>query len=215
MKWWDWLMCSSKDLKIRGLDPADRIHHTGHKRALSARWARSIGMWSRLEPADIMAKVFDPRSDDDKRKARMCFDLFLNRHNLMSRDTWMAKFLNGKDVKGFMRAGRVQIATYAHARIHLHRIKDPGLSVGAAAAIGVLRDYKSTEIDRLGILPVEAMLYYYAIEHILEQTGIGYDDWVSGHSGQSWLAKASYWDEHDCVEFLALPEEALEKYAES
>lgn len=214
MNWWDWLLCSSKELELRGCNPKDRVIHTGHRRALSFRWAQSIGSWGRLEPLDIMNKVFAPVTIDDKKKARMCFDLFLNRHSLFSRKTWMDRFTTSSDVKSFMVVGRVMIATYAHSRIHLHMLRNPKLCPGTAAEIGVLREYTTavSEEDRLGILPIEAVLYYWSIQYILEQTGISYDSWVDGTGETTWLARAQHWNDH-CTDFVTLPAEAFEKYA--
>lgn len=214
MNWWDWLLSSSRSLTLNGHNPKDRVKHTGHKRALSSHWARSIGAWGRLEPPDIMALVFNPVTIGDKKKARMCFDLFLNRHGLCSRNTWMDKFTTSRDVKTFMLVGRVMVATYAHSRIHLHLIRDPKLCPGQAAEIAVLREYTTpvSEEDRLGILPIEALLYYHSIQYILDETGMSYDSWIEGSGESTWLARSRLWNDH-CQGFVALPAEALEKYA--
>lgn len=210
--WWDWLLCPTSELKKRKLNPADRLKHTGHSRPLSSRWAQTIGMWARLEPSDIIATIASP-DDVDRRKARTSYDVFKLRHRLTSRRAFCNDFIGvNPELKLWMQFSQVMVATYAFARVRDVRERSP-LNIGAAAKAALMIPV-TQDTPYLGLLPVEYMLYYCAIQRVLEETGMSFAAWVEGDldSVARWVSRASIWYELGCDQDVTLPAAALEKY---
>lgn len=210
--WWDWLLCPTTELKKRKLNPAERLKHTGHVRPLSSRWAQTIGMWARLDPADIISAIASP-NDHDRRRARTSYDVFKLRHKLTSRRTFCHHFVGGDpELKLWMQFGQVMVATYAHERVYSLLLRTP-MNVGAAAKAALLTPV-TPETPYLGLLPIEYVLYYYAIQRVLNEANLSYSAWVEGDndSGARWITRASIWNELGCDQDVSLPLVALEKY---
>lgn len=210
--WWDWLLCPTSELKKRKLNPADRLKHTGHTRPLSSRWAQTIGMWARLEPSDIISTIAAP-DDHDRRKARTSYDVFKLRHKLTSRRTFCHDFIGTHpELKLWMQFSQVMVATYAYQRVQAVMSRMP-MNAGAASKAALMTPV-TEETPYLGLLPVEYMLYYYAIQRVLDETGMSFAAWVEGDldSIERWIAKARVWYELGCDQDAALPLAATEKY---
>jgi len=215
--WWDWLLCPSQLLKERGLDPEHRVRYTGHRRPLSSRWAQTIGMWCRAEASDIIRLVEQGHTATETRAS---YDQFKFRHKLWTRPRFISVHLDDSLSKSdrdlvFLETGPVMVATYAHSRVAAHLSRSP-MSPGIAAELSAkMRIDPATGSgikDPLGLLPIEILLYYYAIEYIFEQTSITYDQWVMGEKGPNWLTRAAYWKRFDSDNSVVLPDEALERY---
>lgn len=219
--WWDWLMCPSPELKKRGLDPAERIRFTGHARPLSPRWARTIGMWCLREPKEIIQVV---APDWNKERSRAIFDMFKNRNHLKTRRHWMRDNTEFPSADLFLVNGPVIVATFAHARItgHIGRsggVLSPGAAAAAANRIAVATEEKdkqwvwTAEENTFGLLPIEMLLYYYAIEHVLEESGLTVARWRQGLGpGDAWADRSKLWKNYDGDSMVALPAEAMERY---
>ena len=215
MKWWDWLLCSSHNLKKQGLDPEERICYTGHKRALSPRWAQTIGMWCRAKPATIM-DVISPgdSTKEEKDRTRSAYDIFKYRHKLQTSAPFMKTFMDPPIYSHFMEISRVMVATYSYARVISHMSRSM-LNLGSASELAMrvlLGDGENLVEDHFGLLPIEAMLYYNALEKIFASTDLTFRIWSQGTSKTSWLDRAEQWRNHDCDSIVMLPAEALERY---
>jgi hypothetical protein len=217
--WWDWLLSSTADLKRRGLDPNQRVIRTGHRRALSATWARTIGMWCRADPADIMHRIAPyATSEEEKRATRSRYDVFRHRHQLLLRREFIKRC--GMDPNAFMEIGPVVVAAEAHSHLRDHLLRSPGLSPGAACEQAAL--YEASEMNkapsdrmayRFGLLPIEMLLYYHAVEHIFEETEVTYEQWAMGGPAEKcWKERARYWKRFDCNSLVTLPAAALKRY---
>jgi hypothetical protein len=167
--WYDWLTRTNKELLSAGADPSGRYDRIGHRRQLSVRWCLSVGMWALRSPTQIMAAVggIDPRNSE-----RGTFDAFKHRHGLLC----------GPQFARTMRelpAGLCEIypdgwtqcdlAVSVHARTRTHMLekKKP---FGGDTITTIRNFYK--------ILPVEAYLYYRAVEDLLIYRGIEWGSWL-------------------------------------
>jgi len=192
MTWYDYLLGPTKATK---LTMALRLAQCGHARALPLRWARTLGMWTQKTPASII---------EASGASRGAYDIFKYRNALLSPHQFVAKHFD-VGIDGFSSISAVFIATHAHSRIR-HCLSD---SIGTAAARAV--HYCNDIRDDLGILPAEAILYYYAIEQVFEATGLSYDAWIEDVTVDGWLGRAELWS--DSAPVIALPESVFERYA--
>jgi len=215
LTWWEWLIADSASIRRLGHDPTQRLPHTGHQRALSSRWAQTIGKWGRSSPASII-KLYRGESETaiSEQKARWAYDLFKNRNHLWSPGDWIS-LLDAEPID-FLRIGGVMIASLAHARVMLWKVTHPTLSLGAAAREAVLyeqpQDKAKEKLNYLGMLPIEALLYYHAIEHVLEESGITKMVWSDCQGIEAWGERADLWKRHECDELVSLPAHALAAY---
>lgn len=214
VKWWDWLLAGALDLKRLGVDPAQRLNQIGHKRPLSTRWSRTIGMWAVNEPKDLIKTAFPLAKEEvQKRRARTAYDVFKYRHRLVTKHDFVMTHLDPPNLKVFMEIGTVMVATYAYAR--MSDFVGRGSSLGSAAFNGVAwsRNANGELVDEpLGILPIEAVLYYRALEHIFSETSLSYVSWIREDSAKAWYTRAEYWRDLGCDEIVSLPKAAVERY---
>lgn len=206
LEWWDWLLMSSRDLKRAGYAPSERISKVGQARALPLRWAHTIGLWGISEPTTIMARA---RCED----SRQTYDLFKYRHELMSRRTWLAT----NDVRAdsaFAVAGQVMLATFAYTRVRVAQMEHPDLSLGAIASRVVhYPRVRAEERQSLGILPIEMLLYFWAVNLVLEASDVSAKHWIEQIGDEDWMLKHREWLKHGGPEYVGLPARALAKYA--
>lgn len=209
--WWEWLLAPGTELKRLGVDPRLRGAKTGHIRAFHFAWARSVGLWGVASAETIQRAVgHRAQTEHDRQRIRYAYDVFKVRHKLWS-DRQLMKAL-GLDATLIAPFGRVRLATELHARMHYMREQDPSMSLGAAAALAV-SPVDAKKYPPIGVLPIEAMRYYLAIEHILEDTAISIRKWIAEIDAVSaWEWRRLQWDRLDCDLFVLLPEEALQKY---
>ncbi len=67
MPWWDWLTLSPAAIRERGQDPSARFERTGHRRALSRRWARTVGYWALEDAKELITRAgLDYQSTADR-----------------------------------------------------------------------------------------------------------------------------------------------------
>ena len=208
--WWDWLMASAAELKALGVDPSHRMAQVGRSRPLSPQWARSVGLWAVRDAKDILAAIAPPgATPQDLRKLRYAYDVFKNRNGLWTSRNVMREFqLTGIQTHKY---GRAYVGTMLHLRIEILREDNPALSIGAAAAIAVGPMKGETPI---GVLPVEAVQYYHAVEHILKVNKMSSQKWGSEWASEmAWKDRRELWDEQDADQFVLLSTSALTKYA--
>lgn len=217
LTWWEWLIADSDSIYRAGHDPVQRLQHTGHQRAMSRRWAQTIGMWGRAKPA-AMINLYAPetKTAEEKRQARASYDLFKNRYHLRSQKQWMELYELHGDTAMFFKVSGVILATVAHARMAVWRKEMPNLTLGAMAREA--SSYEDPEAKRrddtayLGLLPIETLLYYHALEHILEETSVSHVAWAKTATGLGWFDLALLWKEHEGDTLVSLPPVALQTY---
>jgi hypothetical protein len=170
LQWRQWLCASTEFLKEQGHDKKDaRFNKIGHRRALSSRWARSVGMWGLASSKEIMDAV--GIDVEGTASARGTFDIFKFRHRLWTGPQFTRE-LASKGSDPLIRTKKwdmfhLALATHAHVR---RRMQTQG------------RRLDGTVIDatraHFHILPIEVFLYHEVIEHILLSNGFtDRDEW--------------------------------------
>ncbi len=169
LRWYQWLTWTARQILEADCDPNERFDRIGHRRPLSARWALSIGMWGLRTPTEIMRAVgIDPNTT-----ARGTFDVFKYRHRLysgaqMSRELATLPKVEDREFP-YPVWDQYRLANIIYMRAQCRMVeKDTPFN---GDIIEMLR-------RQLGILPVEAYLYYYAINNIIEDLGISQISWV-------------------------------------
>lgn len=214
LKWWDWLLASPYSLRERGLDPTHRLAKTGHSRALSYRWAKTIGMWAL-------------RSETDIKKASgtsaQSTAIFRQRYGLYSAAQSLRVNYPEHTAENYGVFGQVMTACHAHYAVH-SALGANCFSLGAAARSCTGRVNSDNRIPQslrprvegtLGILPIEALLYHSVIEWVLKKTQIPRQNWfnlMGTDRIEDWTTLREYWIRHECSEKCGLPDEA-EKYS--
>jgi hypothetical protein len=214
--WWDWLLAPASSLKERGLDPTQRVANTGHIRPMSPRWAKTLGWWCRSEPGDILNLVSSGDSEDDQKRTRAAYDVFRYRHHLKLWKQFAKPIFDNTPPRDFfMQVGPVIVATMAHNRVERMQ-KLTQASPGSAANLAAKWEpemMRGSSTQWFGLLPIEMLLYYYAIEQVLESTGTTHRSWAAGGgSGDRWVERAEVWKTAGGDGLVALPPEALVRY---
>jgi len=184
-----WVLSKDRLIKSQGADPRERIHYTGHARPMAGSYARTIGNWCRLSTNEICNQK-DPTASLATVRIG-AFRQFRWHHNLMTRTEFEAHY--------GAHAGRPWLLGYvcwqAHRQAQLELIQANGApaSIGVACAKAV-RDSELGMHRRLGLLPVEVVLYTRHfdrfVQHLPIQGLLTYDEWCDA-SDQT---KTSYWD---------------------
>lgn len=171
LQWHQWLCLSAEELRREGHEAKDaRFNKIGHHRSLSAKWARSVGLWSLATSGEIMKAVgIDVVKYPVKRGA---FDIFKFRHRLWTRPQFTRERAERKLDPGISKTRWTQcdmaIATHAMAR---RRMLTQGIDIIDGSTIEAVRVL-------YGILPVEVRLYYDVTEEVIRVNGFAKrDDW--------------------------------------
>jgi hypothetical protein len=159
LHWWEWLTMKPSELRECGHYSLERAQRTGHTRALSKRWARTVGYWGLEEPRDLMRRAgLDPA----KEAHRALYDQFRYRWKVR---TWRQtrRWLEQEPLPA-----RVALAESAFAHVVEALNGQPP----------VMRKLPLHEAARWaaqhnGILPIEALLYYRALLVILDDHELG------------------------------------------
>lgn len=171
MPYWKWLIWTASQITAAGFDPKDRFETIGHRRPLSTRWALTIGMWGVQTPTEIMTTVgITPGTAD-----RGVFDVFKHRHRLFSGPQLLRElpFMPKKEERGYMKGrdwGQYDLGVQIHAlaRVRMHE-----------TSLGFQGDVIETMRLQFHILPVEAYLYYNAVEAIIDDCGLRLEQWLT------------------------------------
>lgn len=163
LHWRQWLCASTEFLKEQGHEKKEaRFNRIGHKRALSPRWARSVGMWGLATSREIMDAVgIDVVATAS---ARGTFDIFKFRHRLWT-GPQLTRERASKNLDPLVSTKRwemfhlaVVVHDFAHRQVLMRKRPLEGAAIEA------------TRI-RFHILPIEVFLYYNVIEDILVANG--------------------------------------------
>lgn len=169
LRWHEWLTKSYKEIEALGFNPKERFDRIGHKRALSSRWALTIGMWGLRTPTEIMTAVGGMNPGDSSRGT---FDVFKNRHRLFAGPQfarYMASQPNPDERDRREIWTQCELATWVHGRTR-ERVEAMGFKL-----IGTILDAVRLYFH---LLPIEVYLYYRAVEDILENALMGRQTWI-------------------------------------
>lgn len=183
LEWWEWLTFSVADLRSAGADPSERYDRTGHRRALSRVWVRTVGLWGLQEARDIMRAA--GKSPVDHRNA---YDIFKHRHHLWTRRQLIRRqqelypSKTGTDYTQFW-LGRACFASVYSKGKALDDVQ-PGLFALRRGSI------IEETAQSYGILPIEACLYYESVLDLLAASEISVSLWDAMETRE----KRQYWD---------------------
>ena len=183
LEWWQWLCWTSREIKVAGYNPSDRVARIGHRRPLSTKWALTIGMWGVKTPTEIMHVLgLNPDSTE-----RGTFDVFKHRHRLWCRHQLERFFATGVAEDDRVELDRPWTQLDLAVRVHAHAYVLMGSERAPLKKGKVPLDNLHY---RFRIMPVEAYLYYTAIEHLLAENQIPYKTWF----GMSADERKAVWD---------------------
>lgn len=157
LDWWDWLTLPPATLEEYGYDVEERYRRTGHKRALSLRWACTVGHWGLAEPKDLMAMAW---SGNIGRTQRSAYNGFRRR--------WGVRSLLQQEAHLFKQDVPLQYALAEEAYAAVATALDG--EEGAAMLYG---DALRSVGTHLGILPIEADLYYMGLTVVCRHFDLG------------------------------------------
>lgn len=165
--WWDWLTARAQTLKLMGADPELRASVVGHSRPMPTHWARTVGAWRIQNRRTIIAMA------EVEPKA---FEIFSYRWHLRSSKTVPA------------RVRLVELGwTHVHNLLHEHKKPSAELRATAFARAG----------QELGILPVEAAVYYTALREMCEKLGLRSENDYIRQLPEDLEDRNAYWIEND------------------
>lgn len=166
--WW-WLTASHEEITAAGLDTGDRVAITGHARALSTTWAKSVGLWY-LEPARAIMR----RTGTD----RFAYNNFRLRHGPKGHALQAAKTDRNDPYQCANVTEIEELAEAVYASVD-HVVQGLALSVGEAAR-AVTKSKRTFEGRYAGVrlLPVEAVLYHQAIAAMLSANELTIEEYL-------------------------------------
>jgi hypothetical protein len=157
LPWWDWLVLSAAELKVRRKKSEHRVLYVGHIQPLSKTWARTVGMWGgRMQSSVIKQKTGYIKGST--------YDNFRRRRALHT----------ARRKADILHPYAIAMATYREMSVLI----EAGHQVGSAANLlweagkslsDELKGQGTSEVcPWIGVLPVEYVLYYYAMRHVLD-----------------------------------------------
>ncbi len=147
-EWWKWLLATPDQIRKAGLDPRDRVHHCGHRFALTTRWARTVGLWGGVQTAKrIMAVAACERP---------AYENFKLRHRLRT---------CGREQPSYEHD--IHLTAYIAVDQRLVGSKTPGEAAHAATKI-----WKTDPDANPGMLGVELLLRWTDMKMVLELEGL-------------------------------------------
>ncbi len=188
----EWISLTPTQLIAQSVDPAHRLHYTGHMVHLPTTWLPSIGNWAILNTRDFINS--EARHLGKIPVKPSAYRQFRFRHDLMT----------GTDFEGIYGTGRwlhAEISWLAH-RAELEEVQERNgavtYSIGAACQAAHARRRKHPKLSmRLGMLPIELTLWTRVFDLFLS-TVLSYDEWEElddedkeclwneGHEGAAW-----------------------------
>jgi hypothetical protein len=184
----EWVSLTSSAIRAAGHDPADRIHYTGHRANIRRAYLPTIGSWGLLNTEDFINPAH-PHLGQVLRVRYGAFRQFRYSRALMTRDEF--ELYHGDiEEKPWLHA---ELCWAAHDRVQAAFIEvngtpcSLGLAAHHAAAEGARLGAKPE--CRLGLLPVEIVLWARLFEMLRMQNGLTYHDWEAFDDE----TKASFW----------------------
>lgn len=158
LDWWDWLTLPPSVLGEHGYDTEERYKRTGHKRALSLRWTCTVGHWGLAEPKDLMKMAW---SDCVGEEPRSSYNSFRRRWGVRSLRQ-SPRHLFEQDIPP-----RYALAEDAYAAV--------AAALDGEAPYSAKLDHGDALVAAgrlLGILPIEADLYYTGLTMVCVHFGL-------------------------------------------
>jgi hypothetical protein len=188
--WW-WLTATHPEICAAGLDPDSRVLITGHTRALSLQWARSVGMWGH-EPARTIMRY--------TKAARGTYNNFKIRHAVSA----AKETTSNARIQLFCEAAYMQIETDRDGQGLV-----PDRSVGETARMLMKQNLQPGAAPvRFGplyhsvrMLPVEIVLYHTAMRTVLMANEITMDHYLGAED----LDREVYWRPHNVLAMTRAP----------
>jgi hypothetical protein len=167
---YDWLRLPNSHLfRAYGVDPKRRVDFTGHRTTMRHTWVRSIGLWGGGD-WNSNPKVFNA-ADPSKGVIKVPPPTFYGykcRHRLYDPVEFCAHYGNAP----WMRAE----ASYAAIKRQYRRAGAP-YAIGRAAFDFVQSTHRAYESERLGLLPVEVVLYARIFHVLLDTYALSLKSW--------------------------------------
>jgi hypothetical protein len=173
-------------------------------------------MWCVASPKEIVEVAATTRTT---------YDMFRQRHALrVGRNTDQQISERYGLAKASEMYRQVFVANACHRMIASRRARDPGLSFGAAANLSTGRESYDQKIPlrqrppvvgNLGLLPIEVLLYYYAVEHVRIDSAIELRQWlVLSASAEAADLKHMrlLWAASEGSALVRLPDSVLQQY---
>jgi len=178
-----------------GHNPEERFIRTGHATAMRQNWSSTIGFWGLRSRAEIMqAAGLDPVSKADC----AVFYSFKSNHRLGTRDD---------TVRNMVRLAQGTLDSCARClnespQAYMAREVYRAVTDGSEPRLETMGAVANALGHRVGLLPVEVVLYYAAAKHLMGSAGLDSD----GFDALSVIELSRLWDSHDLV--VGLPEAA-------
>lgn len=183
LEWWEWLTMNVTELKAAGADSSKRYDRTGHHRALSKVWVRTVGLWGLAEAGEIMKMAGKSPSEH-----RSAYDIFKHRHKL-----WTRRQLVRRQQELHPEKTGTDYTQFWLARACFAEIYSKGKALDAIQP-GLFEIRRGSLIEEtahmFGILPIEACLYYEAVLELLATNDISVELWDAMENKE----KRQYWD---------------------
>lgn len=167
---YDWLTLSVPELARHGVNPLDRVHYIGHKRAFDPTWLPSFGNWGVLDTKE-MINTKEPHRGRIKVRAS-AYRQFRARQGLLTGSEFT--LLHGPEP--WLHAELSYVAYQRRQALLVQRNGVEG-SLGQVCRLVALagRALDSPLCYRLGLLPGELVLYVRLFHAFLR--GAAYSDW--------------------------------------
>jgi hypothetical protein len=184
----DWIRLTAKELRALGVDPDDRIHFTGHASPLPEVYVPSVGNWALYDTDDLIDR--EAPHLGLVRVKYAAFRQFRCARGLMTRSAFESHHGPIHDRPWLL----AELSWSAHSRAQevLRRTNGTPGSFGQACARAV-QDASSRDTPsklRLGIMPVEVVLWARIFDGVLRSGYVSYDEWTGfGHG-----TKHAYWE---------------------
>lgn len=187
---YSWIRLRDHELVAAGVDPSDRVRLTGHRHPLPEQWIDSIGLWGAHESKDLISATAPHQAILHVTPA--AYRKFKSRHRLDSGRQFQLRH-------GYHPWRRAELCYIEHA--DAQRAFSVG---GALAPLGVACEYalaissRRPRRARIGLLPVEVVLWTRVLDALLSCHGLTFEDWGhfdaeektivwdSGHDGAPW-----------------------------
>lgn len=172
----EWISLPSSAIRAAGHDAADRIHYTGHKTNIRRAYLPTIGNWGILDTEEFINSG-QTHLGEVLRVRYGAFRQFRHSRCLMTRSEF-ERHHGSIEHKPWLHA---ELCWVAHDRVQAAFIEVNGTpcSLGLAAHHVALEGARlgAKPQHRLGLLPVEIVLWARLFEMLRMQSGLTYHEW--------------------------------------
>lgn len=180
LQWTYWV---PNAIQKAGFDPKDRLHYTGHTHHLLTRYVDSIGLWGGRNTKDLI-NTHQPRLGILRLRPGT-YRQFRNRHGLYT----LTEFMRIHGDEPWMRAEASYLVHKQKQRELRQESKDVQISIGATIAAHC--EEMRGEPNRLGLLPVETVVWCRVFHDFLGAHYLTYHEWARFTDAE----KSHFWTE--------------------